>query len=173
MEPINKKDGIDTGGDATSEPAFGMQSEGTHGAKLLVSALEAEAFKRRHTHAELAIAIGVHPAHWYRLRANPHLLVRCERETLESIAVYLGWPFWRVLLGSGVVGQSEVEVLLGGDELIASGIEEIESGPLGAGLVHPLKEAPRDHQLLFAELYFSLRAEIAKTRRLLDIQGTA
>ena len=43
----------------------------SHGAELLLAALASEARLREHSTNELAAAIGIHPAHWYRLRAHP------------------------------------------------------------------------------------------------------
>jgi len=81
------------------------------------------------------------------------------------MAAYLDWPIGRVLLASGVITQQDFEVVLGGSDVIRSSIEEIEGGPYGAALVIPLRSASRDHQLLLAELYFSLRTEMVKVQR--------
>lgn len=143
---------------------------GPYSAQLLVAALESEAIRRRHTVRDLAVAIGVHPAHWYRLRATPKLLARCERPTLESIAVYLKWPPSQVLLASGAIGLSELEALLGGEDAVSATLAQLERSPLGAALARPLSSASRDHQLLVAELYAALQAERLRCTRL---QGLA
>ena len=139
---------------------------GPYSAQLLVAALESEAIRRRHTVRDLAVAIGVHPAHWYRLRATPKLLARCERPTLESIAVYLKWPPSQVLLASGAIGLSELEALLGGEDAVSATLAQLERSPLGAALTRPLATATRDHQLLIAELYAALQAERIRCARL-------
>lgn len=133
-----------------------------YSAELLVSALEDLAIERRHTAIQLAIAIGIHPAHWYRLRASPGLLARCERPTLESIAFYLGWPTGRVLLACGVVSRLDFEVVLGGQEVVEQAIAQIERGAMGAGLITPLDRAAPDHRILLAELFLLLQAEKLK-----------
>ncbi|SCK18423.1 hypothetical protein VAR608DRAFT_1320 [Variovorax sp. HW608] len=92
-------------------------------------------------------------------------LARCERETLESIADYLGWPIGRVLLASGVITQGDFAVVLGGEEAIAEVISRIEGGPFGAGLVTPLSEAGQDHRLLVAELFVTLCLERVRAVR--------
>lgn len=137
----------------------------TYGAELLISTLEGEAVERRQTAKELAFAIGIHPAHWYRLRAAPRLLARCERPTLESIASYLRWPLGRVLLACGVVEFAEFEVFLGGRDVVTAAIAQIERSALGSSLVTPLGHAARDHQTLLAELYLALQAEKVKGQR--------
>lgn len=139
---------------------------GPYSAKLLVAALEAEAVRRRHTVRSLAFAIGVHPAHWYRLRATPKLFARCERSTLESIAVYLKWPLSQVLLASGTMGLDELEALLGGEDAVSASLAQLERSPLGAALSTPLTGASRDHRLLIAELYAALQAERLRCARL-------
>jgi hypothetical protein len=139
---------------------------GPYSARLLVAALEAEANRRRHTSRTLAVALGVHPAHWYRLRATPKLLARCARPTLESIAVYLKWPLSQVLLASGAIGLDELEALLGGGDVVSETLAQLESSPLGAALTSPLASASRDHQLLIAELYAALQVERVRCARL-------
>jgi len=136
-----------------------------YGAELLIAALESQSFKRGHVVSDLAVALGVHPAHWYRLRAHPRLLARCGRHTHQGMADYLEWPLGRVLLACGVITHEDFELVLGGPDVVSSSIEEIEAGPYGAALINPLRSATRDHQLLMAELYFGLRTETVRARR--------
>ncbi|MBB3181164.1 helix-turn-helix transcriptional regulator [Variovorax sp. Sphag1AA] len=137
----------------------------SHGAKLLLAALASKAQTRGHSPNELAAAIGIHPAHWYRLRAHPAALARCDRETLQSIANYLEWPLGRVLLASAAIDIEDFEIVLGGTEVIHAAIAQIEEGAYGSGLVNPLSSASRDHQLLIAELYFELQARTANVSK--------
>ena len=137
-----------------------------HGAILLIEALENEAIRRRHTAADLAFALGVHASHWYRLRAEPDLLARCGRDTHRSIAAYVSWPLGRVLLASGVIDQVDFEVVqFGGDTVVSDAIRQLEESAYGAGLVTSLFHAPRDHQILMAELFTELRAERVRTQK--------
>ena len=134
-------------------------------AELLLRALATEGRLREHTPKELATAIGIHPAHWYRLRAHPKLLARCSRETLESIARYLDWPLGRVLVASATINTVDFEVVMGGSDVVDSAIMQIEGSVYGTGLRSPLRAAARDHQLLIAELYFALQAATARDSR--------
>jgi hypothetical protein len=145
--------------DSAARPA------GHHGATLLLEALSTQARIRGHDVNELATAIGVHPAHWYRLRAHPDLLARCDRSTYRSIADYLSWPFGRVLLACAAIGPRDFEYVLGGTEVVRSAIAQIEEGILGSGLSTPLEDAAKDHQLLIAEMYFTMQALAAKACR--------
>lgn len=141
------------------------ESKAEEGARLLLSALSKEARRRGHSTSELAAAIGVHPAHWYRLRAHPAYLARCGRETLKSIARYLDWPLGRVLLGSSSIDLDDFEIVLGGREAVRTALAQIEEGAFGTGLRTPLYKAARDHQLLIAELFFELLARTARGER--------
>jgi len=141
------------------------RTDGRYGANLLLKALSTQARIRGHGVNELATAIGVHPAHWYRLRAHPELLARCARATYRSIADYLAWPFGRVLLACAAIELQDFENVLGGSEVVRSAIAQIEEGTLGSGLVTPLRDAARDHQLLIAEMYFTMQAMAAKASR--------
>lgn len=137
-----------------------------HGAVLLVEALENEAIRRHHAAGDVAFALGVHPSHWYRLRAAPHLLSKCGRHTHRSIAAYVNWPLGRVLLASGVIDQVDFEVIqFGGEKIVSDTIGQLEKSAYGAGLVTSLFQAPRDHQVLMAELFTALRAERARAQR--------
>lgn len=137
-----------------------------HGALLLIEVLENEAIRRRHSAADLAVALGVHPSHWYRLRASPNLLARCERHTHRNIAVYVNWPLGRVLLASGVIDQIDFEVVqFGGERIVSDTIRQLEESAYGAGLVTSLSRAPRDHQILMAELFSALRAERVRAQK--------
>jgi len=122
---------------------------------LLIKAIQRRAYERGHGVQDLANAIDVHASHWYRLNADPSLLARCERKTLEGIARYLGWPIGRVLLASGAVTQHDFEIVLAPDIAIACALSAIEGGPYGTGLQTPLRRAAPDHQRLIAELYLA------------------
>lgn len=153
---------------AVRKRKMGRDEEGRarHGASLLIEAVENEAIRRRHNAADLAFSLGVHASHWYRLRAEPSLLARCGRDTHRSIAAYVNWPLGRVLLASGVIEQIDFEVVqFGGESVVSDTIRQLEESAYGAGLVTSLFHAPRDHQILMAELFSELRAERVRTQK--------
>jgi len=155
---------VNQGHPSPETPPGSADTDGS-AALRLIDALERRAVRESQSPSQLAAALGVHPSHWYRLRADPQALARCERATLERIARYLDWPFGRVLLASWHVSAQDLEIALDPASAVAGAIEAIEQGPFGTGLRTPLINAAPDHRRLIAELFTALQAQAIKAAK--------
>ncbi len=122
-------------------------------------AIEAVSLARGHRPSDVARFVGLHAAHYYRIRKHPQQIARCRSEVLARFSEYVEWTVLDVYLGSGLIDPSDLWAAPTSAEVLREALVKVARGRFASGLTTPLDDAALDHQLLIARLHVAVLTE--------------
>lgn len=116
-------------------------------------AIDVAALARGHSASDIARFVGLHAAHFYRLRKAPALIAKCHPDVLARFAAYIGWTVLDVYAGAGLVDLRELWTSPSTAEVLRNTLKAVSVSRYASGIVTPMSEASADHQVLIARLH--------------------
>ena len=143
----------------SAPPREGGQPASDPTLSTLWQAIEAISMARGHRPSDVARFVGLHAAHYYRIRKHPQQIARCRPEVLARFAAYVDWTVLDVYLGSGLIDASDLWSAPASAEVLREALVKVARGRFASGLITSLDDAAPDHQLLIARLHVAVLTE--------------
>ncbi len=143
----------------STRPARSTSSQAQPSIAVLWQAIEASALERQHRPADVARYVGLHAAHYYRLRKSPSQLARCHPDVLRRLAEYVYWTVLDVYVGVGLIDPGDLWTSPRSSHVLRDALKKLAASRFASGIVTPIDCAAEDHQLLIARLHVAVLSE--------------